>query len=165
MVMESKDKKKVNKKAGRKDLSFKGMCSVVTNTFNGLRNFFRYERSALVYLIASAFTIGAGIILQMSMMEWIMIFFVLLTMLASELLNTAIEAVCDLVSPEYNPFVNVELPDESAMGVQTKKIEIIPEKYIDIFCQTDLSRDVHGELCFRYGPALFFYVKYRSTSR
>ena len=67
MVMESKDKKKVTKKAGRKDLSFKSMCSVVTNTFNGLRNFFRYERSALVYLIASAFTIGAGIILQMSM--------------------------------------------------------------------------------------------------
>lgn len=57
---------------------------------------------------------------------------------------------------EYNPFVNVELPDESAMGVQTKKIEIIPEKYIDIFCQTALSRDVHGELCFRYGPALVF---------
>lgn len=57
---------------------------------------------------------------------------------------------------EYNPFVNVELPDESAMGVQTKKIDIIPEKYIDIFCQTALSRDVHGELCFRYGPALVF---------
>lgn len=114
MVMESKDKKKVNKKAGRKDLSFKSMCSVVTNTFNGLRNFFRYERSALVYLIASAFTIGAGIILQMSMMEWIMIFFVLLTMLASELLNTAIEAVCDLVSPEYNPFVKIAKDSGSA---------------------------------------------------
>ena len=114
MVMESKDKKKVTKKAGRKDLSFKSMCSVVTNTLNGLRNFFRYERSALVYLIASAFTIGAGIILQMSMMEWIMIFFVLLTMLASELLNTAIEAVCDLVSPEYNPFVKIAKDSGSA---------------------------------------------------
>lgn len=114
MVMESKDKKKSCKKAGRKDLSFKSMCSILTNTINGLRNFFRYERSALVYLIASAFTIGAGIILQMSMMEWIMIFFVLLTMLASELLNTAIEAVCDLVSPEYNPFVKIAKDSGSA---------------------------------------------------
>ena len=114
MVMESKDKKKSSKKAGRKDLSFKSMCSILTNTINGLRNFFRYERSALVYLIASAFTIGAGIILQRRMMEWSMIFFVLLTMLASELLNTAIEAVCDLVSPEYNPFVKIAKDSGSA---------------------------------------------------
>ena len=114
MVMESKDKNKSCKKAGRKDLSFKSLCSILTNTLNGLKNFFRYERSALVYLIASAFTIGAGIILQMSMMEWIMIFFVLLTMLASELLNTAIEAICDLVSPEYNPFVKIAKDSGSA---------------------------------------------------
>lgn len=57
---------------------------------------------------------------------------------------------------EYNPFVNVELPDESAMGVKTKKIEIIPDKYIDIFCKTALSRDIQGNLFFRYGPALVF---------
>lgn len=114
MVMESKDKNKSCKKAGRKDLSFKSLCSIFINTLNGLKNFFRYERSALVYLIASAFTIGAGIILQMSMMEWIMIFFVLLTMLASELLNTAIEAICDLVSPEYNPFVKIAKDSGSA---------------------------------------------------
>ena len=114
MVMESKDKNKSCKKAGRKDLSFKSLCSILTNTLNGLKNFFRYERSALVYLIASAFTLGAGIILQMSMMEWIMIFFVLLTMLASELLNTAIEAICDLVSPEYNPFVKIAKDSGSA---------------------------------------------------
>ena len=35
-------------------------------------------------------------------------------MLASELLNTAIEAVCDLVSPEYNPFVKIAKDSGSA---------------------------------------------------
>ena len=117
----SKDNKKMNiKKTNRLDFSFKGLFSIVINSVNGLKNFFKYERSALVYLVASVFTVGAGIILQMSMMEWVMIFFVLLTMLASELLNTAIEAICDLVSPEYNPFVKIAKDSGSAAtGVLT----------------------------------------------
>ena len=110
-----KDKKaEMPKKPNRLDFSFKGLFGIVRNSLCGLRNFFKYERSALVYLMASAFTVGAGIILQMSMMEWVMIFFVLLTMLASELLNTAIEAICDLVSPEYNPFVKIAKDSGSA---------------------------------------------------
>ena len=121
MDMELKDNnQKFSKKDNRSDFSFKGLFSIIINSFNGLKNFFKYERSALVYLIASGFTVGAGIILRMSMMEWVIIFFVLLTMLASELLNTAIEAICDLVSPEYNPFVKVAKDSGSAAtGVLT----------------------------------------------
>lgn len=116
-----KDNRRRSKhKPSRLDFSVKGLFSIVVNSFNGLKNFFKYERSALVYLIAFAFTIGAGIILQMNMMEWVMIFFVLLTMLASELLNTAIEAICDLISPEYNPFVKIAKDSGSAAtGVLT----------------------------------------------
>ena len=40
--------------------------------------------------------------------------FILLTMLAIELLNTAIEAVCDLVSPGYNKLVKVAKDTASA---------------------------------------------------
>lgn len=119
MVMGSKDKN-MPKKPSRHDFSIKGLFGIVKNSFNGLKNFFKYERSALVYLLAFAFTVGAGIILQMSMMEWILIFFVLFTMLASELLNTAIESICDLVSPEYNPFVKIAKDSGSAAtGVLT----------------------------------------------
>ena len=117
----SRDKNRtVGKKSTRLDFSIKGLFGIAVNSFNGLKSFFMYERSALVYLVAFAFTIGAGIILQMNMMEWVMIFFVLLTMLASELLNTAIEAICDLVSPEYNPFVKIAKDSGSAAtGVLT----------------------------------------------
>lgn len=54
----------------------------------------------------------------------------------------------------FDPFINVELPDESAMGVKTKEIEIIPESYLDKFCEVALSRKKDGTLEFRYGPAL-----------
>ena len=43
----------------------------------------------------------------MTPVEWLFMIFILLTMLAIELLNTSIEAVCDLVSPEYNKLVKV----------------------------------------------------------
>lgn len=110
MSSEFKEKKIAN----RKDLGVKSLFKILGHSFDGLVYFFRYERSALVYLVAAAFSIGAGIILQMSLMEWIVIMFVLLSMLASELLNTAIEAVCDLVSPEYNPLVKIAKDSGSA---------------------------------------------------
>ena len=115
MDMELKDKKnEVPRKSSRHDFSFKSLFSVVKNSYNGLKYFFKYERSSLVYLTAAAFSVGARVILQMDMMEWIVIFFVLFSMLASELLNTAIEAVCDLVSPEYNPYVKIAKDTASA---------------------------------------------------
>lgn len=105
---------KEKKKATRKDLGIKSLFKILGHSFDGLTYFFKYERSAIVYLLAAAFSIGAGIILQMHMMEWIVISFVLLSMLALELLNTAIEAICDLVCPEYNPLVKIAKDTGSA---------------------------------------------------
>jgi Diacylglycerol kinase len=102
------------KKANRKDLGIKSLFKIFKNSLSGLGYFFKYERSSIVYLLAFGFSIGAGIILQMNLMEWIVIIFVLLSMLSSELLNTAIEAVCDLVSPEYNPLVKIAKDTGSA---------------------------------------------------
>lgn len=110
MNSEFKDKKIAN----RKNLGIKSLLKILGHSFDGLVYFFKYERSSIVYLIAAAFSIGAGVILQMSLMEWIVIMFVLLSMLASELLNTAIEAICDLVSPEYNPLIKIAKDTGSA---------------------------------------------------
>ena len=50
----------------------------------------------------------------MTAVEWLFMIFILLTMLAIELLNTAIEAICDLVSPGYNKLVKVAKDTASA---------------------------------------------------
>ena len=50
----------------------------------------------------------------MTRVEWLFMIFILLTMLAIELLNTAIEAICDLVSPKYNKLVKVAKDTASA---------------------------------------------------
>jgi len=54
----------------------------------------------------------------------------------------------------YDPLASVELPDESAAGVETKKIQIIPEEFIDQIKSVALSIKSDGTLNYRYGPAL-----------
>ena len=56
----------------------------------------------------------------------------------------------------FNPFSTVELPDESAVGVKTKSIQIIPDEHLDLLKEIALSRDDAGHLCYRYGPAIVF---------
>lgn len=56
----------------------------------------------------------------------------------------------------YDPFLTVEMPDESAVGVKTKQIEIIPEEYIEMIKDVALSYQPDGTLSYRYGPALVF---------
>lgn len=56
----------------------------------------------------------------------------------------------------YDPFSTVELPDESAVGVETKEIEILPEECLEKMKEIALSNKKDGTLNYRYGPALVF---------
>lgn len=56
----------------------------------------------------------------------------------------------------FDPFISVELPDESAVGVKTKDIEIIPDEYLDRIKEVALSHNPDGTLNYRYGPAIIF---------
>ena len=95
-----------NKKK-KKDLGWKSMMQVMKYSIEGLVYFYRYERSALVHLICAVLGILGAWMLHMSPMEWLVIIVLLVSILSTELINTAIEAVCDLVSPEYHPLVKV----------------------------------------------------------
>lgn len=56
----------------------------------------------------------------------------------------------------YNPMRTVELPNERAVGVKTKQIEILPDNAIEIFKEVALSKKSDGSLNFRFGPAFVF---------
>lgn len=114
--MESKDKKmgKDKFKSGKKDFSIKAFLNVIKYSIEGYIHFYRYERSAILHLIVAVVIILGSLSLNMTAVEWLFMIFILLVMLAIELLNTAIEAVCDLVSPEYNKLVKVAKDSASA---------------------------------------------------
>ncbi len=56
----------------------------------------------------------------------------------------------------YDPFITVEMPDESAVGIKTKQIETISEEYIGKIKEAALSCKPDGTLNYRYGPAFVF---------
>jgi len=91
----------------RRDFGIKSILKVLKYSKDGLAYFFRYERSGITYSIAVVLCVGIGIMLRLTPIEWIFIAFAFLVILATELLNTAIEAVCDLISPEDNPLVKI----------------------------------------------------------
>lgn len=111
---------RVGKKRTLKDFSMKSLMGVFKNSWSGIYHFYKYERSAILHLIAAILMLLGAWLLDMTPMEWLLIIMVLFTTLSVELLNTAIEAVCDLVMPEYNEYVKIAKDAGSAAtGVLT----------------------------------------------
>lgn len=69
----------------------------------GLRLALRQERNIKVMLCGGIVTIIAGLIVGLDLLSWAIVFLCCGIVLAAELLNTAIETVVDLVSPEFHP--------------------------------------------------------------
>lgn len=108
------------KKRELRDFSLKSLWKVTMNSWNGLLYFYKYERSAILHLVAAILMLLGAWMLKMSPMEWLVIILVLFTTLSVELLNTAIEKVCDLITTDYN--INIKVAKDAgsaATGVLT----------------------------------------------
>lgn len=57
---------------------------------------------------------------------------------------------------DYDPLKTVELPDEDALNVKTKEIEIIPDDQVERFKKVAMSLNSDGTHVYRYGPLLVF---------
>jgi diacylglycerol kinase len=82
----------------------------------GIFGLFRYENNARIHLIACIVVIITGIILKISAIEWCIIVMSVGLVWSAEAMNTAIEKLADVVSPEYNPGIK-DVKDLAAAGV------------------------------------------------
>lgn len=69
----------------------------------GIVDLFRYENNAKVHLLIAGLVIVAGFWLDLSRVEWAIILTQIGLVWAAEALNTAIEKLCDFVSPGLHP--------------------------------------------------------------
>ena len=60
------------------------------------------ERHMRIHLLATVFVIGTGWYQQVSQLSWCLLLLCCGGVIAAELFNTALEAVVNLVSPEYH---------------------------------------------------------------
>ncbi|MGI9275616.1 MAG: diacylglycerol kinase family protein [Endozoicomonas sp.] len=72
---------------------------------NGLVDVVRHQHNARVHLFATVAVIGAGLFLQVAALEWCLLVIAMVLVWITELLNTALEYLCDRVSLEFHPLV------------------------------------------------------------
>ncbi len=73
----------------------------------GLRYAYRNEQNLAVDVGISILVLIASFIFKLSLTEWVVVVFTIGAVLSLELVNTAIEAVVDLVTEEYHPLAKV----------------------------------------------------------
>ena len=102
--MESKGKIDRNKIKKR---GIKRFTSSVKNSLNGLIYAYLNEQSLTLHVFATIFVLGSGFYFGISKMQWAILVVVMAIIIIAELLNTAIEAVVDLVTDEYHELAKV----------------------------------------------------------
>lgn len=71
--------------------------------FQGIKTFFQTQHNAWIHSFATIVVIVLGYILKLSFYEWCWIILAIAFVFITEMLNTALEFLTDLVSPEYHP--------------------------------------------------------------
>ncbi len=96
--------------------SLKSRLYSFKHAFAGLRIVIKDEHNARVHFVATGFAILLGFALELEKMEWIALLICIALVWITELLNTAIENACDLISLDYNPLIK-KVKDVSAAAV------------------------------------------------
>lgn len=111
MGTESKGKKNktytLKEEFERRDLNPKSIANIVKYSLNGIKSYAEDGKSFIIFAFCSILEIVCGFIFNISGLEWILIIVILGILLAVELLNTAIENVCDAVTKEYNQYIKI----------------------------------------------------------
>ncbi len=74
---------------------------------NGIKTCIFKERNIKIHILVMICVIVCGFIFQITYVEWMLCFLLFALVISLELVNTAIEAVVDLCSPEYHDLAKV----------------------------------------------------------
>lgn len=73
--------------------------------FSGIATLFKSQPNAWIHLCAAAVAVSLGFLLHISPLEWTVIVIIIAAVFCAEALNSAIEMICDKVSPEFHPLI------------------------------------------------------------
>lgn len=84
--------------------------------FNGLNVLWKEEHNSRIHVVATGIVISLGFAFQISMLEWCALLICIGFVLVLEIVNSAIENLCDLVSMEPNKKI-MKVKDLAAASV------------------------------------------------
>jgi diacylglycerol kinase len=84
--------------------------------WKGIQYFFLYDRNGRIHLGTAIATVMAGFIFKVSGIEWIVLLLCIALVVACEMMNAAIEKLCDVMHKEFHPAIKI-IKDISAGAV------------------------------------------------
>jgi diacylglycerol kinase len=100
----------------KKPFSIRDRLKSFTYAFQGWKVLIENEHNARIHLVAAILAIIAGFALKISLMEWIVIALCIGLVFAAEAFNSALEYICNFVSPQYHELIK-KIKDLSALAV------------------------------------------------
>lgn len=97
---------------------YKKLINSFKYAIEGFISSFKTERNMKIHILAMILVIILGIYFKLNFIEWSLTIFAIVLVIGSELFNTAIETIVDMVSPEKNPKAKLA-KDISAAAVLT----------------------------------------------
>lgn len=84
--------------------------------FAGIGQLLSEEHNSRIHLVATVAVIALGAVCRISAGEWCAVALCIGLVFMAEAMNSAVEALCDLVMPEYHPLIK-KAKDIAAAGV------------------------------------------------
>ena len=72
------------------------------HAFRGIGSMLRTERNARFHLSSAIVVVAGGLALDLPRIEWMILVLTMAAVFALEAMNTAFEALCDVVSPDHH---------------------------------------------------------------
>ncbi len=101
-------------KGRKKRLGFRRFIDSFGYSIEGLKYAYLNEQSMIIHGVITILVIIFGIIFKISTMEWLFCVSMFGFVMGAELLNTAIEAVVDMVMPDIHPLAKIAKDTASA---------------------------------------------------
>ncbi len=73
----------------------------------GITYFFRNEKNGRIQIVVAAIAIAVGIVLKIAVLEWCIILICIALVIGLEMMNTAIEHLCKMLSEDYHPTIKI----------------------------------------------------------
>lgn len=101
---------------GSKKISFRDRVKSAIYALNGLKILLKEEHNSRIHTVITIIVITAGFLLNISNIEWLIICILIAMVFSLEIMNSAIENLCDHVTPQYNDTIK-KIKDLAAAAV------------------------------------------------
>lgn len=88
-------------------LKKQSLYKAVVNAFSGMKYFFLHERNGKLQLLVSVFAVALAVGLRLNKTETVITTVCCALVLSLEMINTAIENLCNVVQEEYHPLIKI----------------------------------------------------------